>query len=88
MLKSNLASALLVMVALGDFATQAEAEVTLQLRPTSQMVMAGQPVEVALYAVADPPQPVGVITAILYWDPNDLVRFSTWMEVPIVSRWA
>ena len=73
MLKSSLASALLVMVALGDFATQAEAVVTLQLRPTSQMVMAGQPVEVALYAVADPPQAIGVITAVLYWDPADLV---------------
>ncbi|MBI4716398.1 MAG: hypothetical protein HY763_01205 [Planctomycetes bacterium] len=51
---------------------RATALTTLELRPATQTVYAGQPVEIELYIVADPTVPVGVIDAVLQWDASRL----------------
>lgn len=74
MLRSRLARFWLCSAALvvGGGGKAACADVRLEVRPSSQSVTAGQTVEVALYAVADPSQPAGKIEAIISWNFNSL----------------
>lgn len=58
---------------LGLGVASAEAVVTLELRPASGTTFAGQKVSVELWAVANPAEPVGVINAILQYDPTKFV---------------
>ncbi|MCH8146530.1 MAG: hypothetical protein IH987_00830 [Planctomycetes bacterium] len=66
-------------VALGSVAmlvsapSYALADVLLELRPAAQSVVAGQQVEVEVYAVADPAEPVGIVHIVLSWDASSIM---------------
>ena len=48
--------------------SDAPADVTLELRPATQFVVAGQQTGVEIYAVADPGEPVGLNQVVLSWE--------------------
>lgn len=60
----------LMLIALFQHAAPATATVTLELRPSATTSYAGQVALVEIYAVANPAEPVGVVNAILQFDPT------------------
>ncbi|MCH7995687.1 MAG: hypothetical protein IIB57_14760 [Planctomycetes bacterium] len=50
-------------------ASQASAQVTLELRPSAQTVVAGMEFQVGVYAVADPAELIGLAAIVVGWDP-------------------
>ena len=62
--------ALLTAALLSAASTSVEAGIGLELRPASQGILAGQTVEIDLYVTgASPSEPVGLVRAVLAWDP-------------------
>ena len=48
--------------------SQARAQVTLELRPSAQTVVAGMEFQVGVYAVADPAELIGLAQVVVGWD--------------------